>query len=121
MIPPRCRPWIEAALAEGDGCYALADIEAGLVRGDYSLLELERSASVLEVFDTPRRKVLNVFLTGGEPGRALSETLAHEAWLNDTARELGALMRMEGRRGWARPLGRLGWREAGVTLLKEPT
>lgn len=119
MIPDRCRPWLEAALRQGDGGHALEDIEAGIRTGHYTLVEGERTAVVLEIIHRPRRKVLSVFLAGGEAGAALPELVRNLPWLDAVAQGIGAELELRGRRGWVRALKPHGWREAHTTLVKE--
>lgn len=119
MIPERCRPWLEAALREGDGGHAMEDVEAGLAAGCYTLVEGRRTAIVLEIVESPRRKALSVFLAGGEPGQALAELVENLPWLDAVARGIGAELELRGRRGWARALKPHGWRESYTTLVKE--
>lgn len=118
-MSPRCRAWLEAALAEGEGGHSIEDVEASLADGRRYLIEFDQAAVVLEVVHYGPRKVLNVFALGGERG-ALASLLKHEPWLNDMARKIGASLRLEGRRGWARVMRPLGWRQQTVILTKEP-
>lgn len=119
MIPQRCRPWIEAALREGEGGYTMEAVEAALADGRQSLVEFEKAAVVLEILHFGERKVLNVFALGGERG-ALGDLPKYEPWLNAVAKGVGASLRLEGRRGWARVMRRHGWRQQTVILTKEP-
>ena len=113
------RGWLSEALREGDDRHDITDIEAGIEDGDYALVEGVHTAIVLEIVRYPRRKILRVFLAGGETGKALPELIAKLPWLHRMARDLGATLELQGRRGWLRTLQPHGWREAFVTMIKE--
>lgn len=64
------------------------------------------SLIVTEVLEFPKTKALNVFLAVGN----LDEVLALLPDLEEFGRQHGcAVMRMEGRKGWARVLPHYGW------------
>ena len=113
----RCRPWLEAALSYCGGTHVIEDVKAGIDAGDLTLVPLQDSALLLEVVEHPRKKVLNVFLAGGD----LDELRAMDPWLVRVANGIGAELRLTGRKGWGRALGDLGWREQHVTLVRSGT
>lgn len=109
----RCRGWIEAALKHTDGTHTFDDIAAGCYVGRFSLLAKPDGCAVLEVQIFPRKRVLNVFLLGGD----LQGVLSHEGELTEMAREAGASeITMTGRSGWERVLAPYGWAKEHVTL-----
>jgi len=69
----RCKPWIEQALEYTNGMYDIEDIEASLAEQTMVFMPGENSALVLDIGQTPKGKVLNVFLGGGEKGKTLRE------------------------------------------------
>lgn len=75
------------------------------------------SLVVTEVLGFPKAKVLNVFLAVGN----LSEVLDLIPEMAAFGREHGCtMMRMQGRRGWARVLPRLGWNENKSVSYERP-
>lgn len=111
----RCRAWIEAALEYTNGTHTFDDIAAGVYFGRYHLLAKERGCVVLEIYEYPRSKALNVFLGAGD----LSEIFAHMEELDNIARNLGASeITMTGRFGWGRVLSKAGWQRATITMRK---
>lgn len=66
------------------------------------------SLVVTEVLQYPRGSALNVFLAVGN----LDEVMSLQPTLEAFGREHGcAVMRMEGRKGWARVLPDYGWKQ----------
>lgn len=105
----RCRPWIEAAVAECGGTHTIEDVEAGLVAGHYQFWPGKRSACVTEVIDHPRKRVMSFWLLGGD----LRELLAK---IEPEAREWGLSVGCSlfighpvDRPGWARVLAKHGY------------
>ena len=62
----RCRPWIEAALEYSGGTHNFEDVAKGILEGNMQLWPTPRGCIVTEIVVYPRKKVLNVFLGGGE-------------------------------------------------------
>ena len=62
----RCRPWIEAALEYSGGTHDFIDVAEGIYKGTMQLWPTPRGCIVTEIVVYPRKKVLNVFLGGGE-------------------------------------------------------
>jgi hypothetical protein len=111
----RCAGWLADALEHSDGTHNMADIRAGVANGHYHLWPGKHCASVTEVLQFPRRRVLNVFLSGGD----LEEILIMERDFCSWGRYLGCDgIMMTGRDGWQRKLKNLGWRKQAIVLAK---
>lgn len=103
----RCRPWIEAALEYTGGTHDYEDIVQGCYEARMQLWPAERAAAITEVIVYPRKKVLHVFLAGGEMKQLLDMIADAAEW----GRQHGCeAMTMAGRSGWERVLGAEGWR-----------
>lgn len=105
----RCRPWIEAALAESAGTHDMADVVSGLVEGEYQFWPGERSACVTEIVEYPRRKALIFWLAGGDLEDMMTniEPVAR-AWGEEHGCNL-FLGNAVDRPGWARALSKYGY------------
>ena len=62
----RCKKWIEAALEYSGGTHAFEDVADGINKGVMQLWPTPRGCIVTEIVVYPKKKVLNVFLGGGE-------------------------------------------------------
>lgn len=112
----RCRPWIEAALAHGDGTHTIEDIEDGLQRNELAFLPLQKSALICEVKNYPRKRVLHVFLGGGD----LAELKTLNDMMDNAAKVLGcSSIQIVGRHGWKRAFREFGYQDKWTVLLKE--
>lgn len=112
----RCRPWIEAALEYSGGTHDWYDIVFGVLNGNLQLWPKDNSALVTEVLTYPRKKVLNVFLGGGD----LEELKAMHGEVIEWAKEQGCTAaRISGREGWKRAYKPFGWEPLYTTLEKE--
>jgi hypothetical protein len=65
-IIEHCRPWIEDALAYSGGTHTFEDVERRILESHLQLWPAERGCAVTEIVIYPRKKVLHVFLAGGE-------------------------------------------------------
>jgi hypothetical protein len=117
---PQIETHIANALRSFDGCYHPIDILADLLEkrrhlwlaGDDKGIA---AAVVCNVVTYPRCRAYNVMLVGGRDMRSWLKPMCDA--LEEYARSIGC-RHMEGgfRRGWAKAAG---YREVGVTLLKE--
>lgn len=108
------RAYIEAAL-EYNNTHVFDDVAAGVLTGRYQLWEMDSGCMVTEIVTYPRRKVVNVFLGGGD----LAETMAMHDRLEAWAHEIGAQsLTVSGRHGWARILPKYGWEKQHMTMEK---
>lgn len=112
----RCRPWIEAALEYSGGTHNFDDVEAGLALGKMQLWPAPKGCIVTEIVVYPRKKVLNIFLAGGE----LDQILDMDNDVKNWAKQHGCTAAtMSGRMGWKKPLAPLDWKLQHVSFLKE--
>jgi len=112
----RCQPWIEAALEYSGGTHNFHDIAEGLVEGRMQLWPSARGCIVTEIVVYPRKKVLNIFLGGGELDQLLDMHDDVIAWAKDRGCES---LTMTGRFGWKKPLKAHGWQPLHASYSKE--
>ena len=112
----RCRPWIEAALEYSGGTHDFIDVAEGIYKGTMQLWPTPRGCIVSEIVVYPRKKVLNVFLGGGELDQILEMHEDVIAW----AKSQGcSALTMTGRLGWKKPLKAQGWKPLHTSYVKE--
>lgn len=112
----RCKPWIEAALEYSGGTHLYEDIVKSIVSGHMQLWPAENGCAVTEIIVFPRKKVLHVFLAGGE----LTQITDMDDSAANFAKSQGCTgMTLAGRKGWSRVLKAKGWAEAFTTLGKD--
>ena len=112
----RCRTWIEAALSYSGGTHDFADVVDGLQRGLMQLWPTPKGCIVTEIVVYPKKKVLNVFLGGGELEQILDMHNDVITWAK--AQGCSALS-MSGRFGWKKPLKAHGWEVQHASYVKE--
>ena len=112
----RCRPWIEAALEYCNGTHEFEDVCQSVAAGRMQLWPAERGCIVTEIVVYPRKKVLNVFLAGGELDQILDMYEAVKSWALSHACETAT---MTGRFGWKKPLLAEGWKPLYATYKKD--
>ena len=116
----RGKDWIESALKKGGETHDFKDIVDGVLSGHMHLWMGENGCAVTEIIVYPNKKVLHVFLAGGDKGYGIKQiTDMHDdamAW----GKQQGCDgMTVAGRRGWKKVLQSRGWSEQFTTLLKE--
>lgn len=107
----RCRPWIEAALANqakrtGFKTHEIEDVEAQIEREQAQLWAFQQSAAVTEIIAHPQATVLHLWLCGGrwaDLERHLDEVLA---WGRAQGCEWATTA---GRKGWSRVMEKHGF------------
>ena len=112
----RCRPWIEAALEYCGGTHVFEDIAEGIIDGRMQLWPSPRGCIVTEIVVYPRKKVLNVFLGGGELDQLLDMHDDVTAWAKHYKCEA---LTITGRFGWKKPLKAHGWEALHASYQKE--
>ena len=112
----RCRPWIEAALEYSGGTHSFEDVAKGIVEGNMQLWPTPRGCIVTEIVVYPRKKVLNVFLGGGELDQLLDMHNDVTAWAKSYGCEA---LTITGRFGWKKPLKVHGWKPLHASFQKE--
>ena len=116
----RCKEWIQSALNKGGDTHNFKDIVDGVISGHMQLWLGVNGCAVTEIVVYPNKKVLHVFLAGGDQGQGIKQiTDLHDdamAW----GKQQGCVgMTVTGRKGWKRVLQSKGWTEQFTTLLKE--
>lgn len=112
----RCKPWIEAALEYAGGTHLFEDIEEMLGRGVLQLWPAPKGCIITEIIAFPRKRVLNVFLGGGELEQIMEMHKDVISWAK--AQNCEALT-MSGRMGWIKPLKAQGWKRQHAAYIKE--
>jgi hypothetical protein len=122
-IWPLVRPFIERALAAGDGGHAAEDVRRLCAARDAQLwlglgaggLEM---VAVTEIRGLPRTRIARVWLLAGIDARGWIEECLPA--IEDWARAEGcAALELVGRKGWLRRLPAAGWSHTQVVMRKE--
>lgn len=112
----RCRKWIEDALEYSGGTHDFIDIAQSVTRGEMQLWCGENGAIVTEIVSYPKKKVLHIFLAGGE----MDQILDMEASIIKWGQLQGcSSLTLAGRKGWVRALANRDWKHAHTVLAKE--
>ena len=112
----RCKPWIEAALEYANGTHLFEDIEEMLSRGVLQLWPTPKGCIITEIIAFPRKRVVNVFLGGGE----LEQIMEMHKDVIDWAKAQNCVaLTMSGRFGWNKPLKAQGWQRQHASYVKE--
>ena len=107
----RCRKYLEPAL---DGSYELEDVWDEIKSGRAAFWPFPNGAVVTQVCEYPRRRVLRVWLAGGN----LDELRRSFGFLDELAEELGCqCIEIDGRKGWGRVMD--GFKQQRVVYTKE--
>lgn len=111
----RCKPMIERAMAFSGDTHEYVDIVDGVLCGRFHMWPTENSCLITEILVYPRKRVLHVFLAGGE----LQEILNLQDSLIQFGKENGcSSLTMSGRKGWLKALDKLGWGHSHTTMEK---
>lgn len=103
----RCKGWIESALEYGGGTHYYEDIVEAILAGRMQLWPAKDSCLVTEITVFPRKKVLHVFLGGGD----LEEIIGmHESVVQWAIEQGCESLTMTGRKGWLKALKDDGWK-----------
>jgi len=116
----RCQKWIQAALNKGGDTHDFKDVVDGVLSGNMQLWLGANGCAITEIVVYPNKKVLHVFLAGGDQGQGIEQITD----MHDDAIAWGKAqgcngMTVTGRRGWKKILQPKGWTEQFTTLLKE--
>lgn len=112
----RCKPWIEAALEYSGGTHDFDDIVEGLQKGVMQLWPTPRGCIITEIVIYPKKKVLNVFLGGGELDQIME---MHESVIEWAKAQGCKALTMTGRFGWKKPLAVHGWKPLHASYVKD--
>ena len=108
LAPDLLKKRLDRALGVAGNTHSPADVAEAVAEGRMQSWTRGDSLVVTEVLEYPRTKALNVFLAVGN----LEEVLDLIPDMAAFGREHGCTrMRMQGRKGWARVLPRIGWKE----------
>ena len=112
----RCERWIKAALDYSGGTHTYGDVVESIKSGYIQFWPAQNGCAVTEIISFPRKKVLHIFLAGGEKNQIVDM----DESAVEFAKQQGCTgMTSAGRRGWARVLLNKGWTEAFTTLSKD--
>lgn len=112
----RCKEWIESALEYSGGTHIFEDIVQGVLEGRMQLWAGDHGCAVTEIVVYPRKKVLHVFLAGGDMNQIID--------FQESAAEFGRMngcdkLTLAGRKGWTKVLDKHGWDESFTVMSKE--
>lgn len=107
----RCKHYLEPAL---DGSHGMEDVWHEIKSGRAGFWPFPHGAVVTQVCEYPRRRVLRVWLAGGQ----LDELRRAFGFLEELAAELNCeRIEIDGRRGWGRVMD--GFKEERVVYTKD--
>ena len=110
------RTRIEAALAYSGGTHNFDDVKTAIAESRMQLWPTANSCAVTEIVEYARKKVLHVFLAGGD----MDEVVGGIESVADWGRAQGChSMTMSGRRGWERVLDKSGFRPVMIVMEKD--
>ena len=109
----RCKKWINDALNYANGTHDFEDVAKEVKVGTMQLWSGEKGCAVTQILIYPKKKVLHVFLAGGE----MNQIIDFQA----SAVEFGKIngctaISLAGRKGWAKVLAKHGWSEQFTVL-----
>jgi len=112
----RCKPWLEAALERSNGTHTLADVVQSVAEGKMQFWPAPRGCAVTEIVSYPGKKVLHIFLAGGD----LDQIVDMDSSAVEFAKMNGCTgVTIAGRKGWARVLKDKGYQETYTVLGKD--
>jgi hypothetical protein len=110
------RKHIEAALEYSGGTHIFEDVKQGILDGRMQLWPTQNSCAVTEIAEYARKKVIHVFLAGGQMDEVVGGIESVAEW----GRQQGCQsMTISGRRGWERILDKSGFRPVMVVMERE--
>lgn len=111
----RCREWIEAALIHSGDTHDFVHIVDGLIEGKFQFWANSECCVVTEVIDYPKKRVLHIFLAGGN----LQAIRQLESKAVEWAKDIGcSAFTLTGRKGWEKALKNDGWEYAHTSMVK---
>lgn len=98
------------------GSHSFDDVVQAIFDGSMQFWPAPRGCAVTEIIQYPKKKVLHIFLAGGE----MDQIVDMDSSAVEFARLNGCTaMSIAGRRGWAKVLKDKGYEEAYTVLAKE--
>lgn len=113
----RCEQWIEDALEYSHGTHNIQDIFEDVMYGRVEFWPGKECALITQVVQYPQRKMLHVFLAGGN----ITEIEEIEKHITVWAKQQGCTaLSLTGRPGWTRSFCKdIGYRNTQVQMIKE--
>lgn len=107
------RQHIEAALEYSGGTHTFEDVEAAILGGRMQIWPGIKSMAVTEIVEYARKKVLHIFLAGGDMEELIDMIDSAAAW----GRTQGCTsLTMSGRKGWERVLSKHGFQPIMIVM-----
>jgi|TARA_R100000951_G_scaffold12278_5_gene9900 hypothetical protein len=103
----RCQPWIEDALQYSGGTHTFDDIVLGIAEMRMQLWAAPKGCIVTEIVVYPKKKVLHLFLAGGDLEQLIDMNNDITNWAVGQGCTGGTIT---GRLGWKKALAPLGWK-----------
>lgn len=113
----RCEHWIEAALEYSHGTHDIQDIFECVAQGTLEFWPGKHCALISQVVQYPKKKMIHVFLAGGD----IKEIEAMEPDIVAWAKQQGCeALSLTGRPGWTKSfLNNIGYKNTQVQMIKE--
>ena len=113
----RCEKWIEDALEYSHGTHNIQDIFEDVLNGRVEFWPGKECALITQVCHYPRKKMIHVFLAGGN----IKEIEKIEKHIIEWATNQGCTaLSLTGRPGWTRSfLQDIGYKNTQVQMIKE--
>jgi uncharacterized protein (UPF0548 family) len=107
------RHHIEAALEYSGGTHTFQDVADAIIAGRMQIWPGQKSMAVTEIIEYARKKVLHIFLAGGDMEELIDMIDSAAQW----GRTQGCTsLTMSGRRGWERVLGKHGFQPVMIVM-----
>ena len=74
----KCRGWIQSALEKGGDTHDFVDIVDKVMSGHMQLWSGANGCAVTEILVYPNKKILHVFLAGGDQGHGIQQITDNE-------------------------------------------
>lgn len=110
------RKHIEAALEYSGGTHLFEDVERGILEGRMQIWPAPNSCAVTELVEHARKKVLNVFLAGGDMDELIDMIESAAAWGGTQG---CTSLTLSGRKGWERALSKTGFKPLHIVMERE--
>jgi len=113
----RCESYIQAAIDYTHDTFVLQDVVDGMAFGDFQLWPGSKSAVITQIVQYPQKKVIHVFLAGGD----MDEVKQLEEDLSIWGKYQGCqAVTLVGRPGWRKSfLKDIGYKCTQVQMFKE--
>ena len=109
----RCEKWITDALAYSGDTHDFEHVVSGVLLGNMQFWPNKDCCLITEFHTFPKKRVLHIFLAGGDLDQLLSMHPAVMEW----AKANGCSDLTEsGRKGWTKVLKKHGWKESFTTM-----